>query len=308
MVQLKKYKQFKMEYLTTKEKFRGKKGKVTFEASTENDVKFRIDCHLKKVEAEKEELKRKKSLKFEFVLPEPEYLKEPLKAINKFTSEVCFKVTKKGVSIIGVDPANVCMYMFELSKNCFSTFKYSGESSFNVNISTMNNLLKKCKTTSVLSIKRSELDKDSLCMDILDESKCSYKMNIYESDDRYYKKIPELEFGVRLKLKRRNFFDSIGKAELCSGSVVFSVEVKKGLSLHADDDEGLSFNGEVSVEGDIAKDFKTKYSIEYLKLMNATGINDRPVLEFEKDYPLKITYELKDKLTLAFILAPRIDG
>ena len=97
--------------------------------------------------------------------------------------------------------------------------------------------------------------------------------------------------------------------------------------------ESVTFLGEkgllsVKAEGDLSKAFieikpddttiikttsndklKAKYSLEYLKKMIPGGkLAENVSLYFNNDYPLKLEYKLKDKLSLSFILAPRVDN
>ena len=54
---------------------------------------------------------------------------------------------------------------------------------------------------------------------------------------------------------------------------------------------------------------KAKYSIEYLKKMIASSkVSDTVVVQFNKDYPLKLEYKVVDKMMLSFILAPRVEN
>ena len=54
---------------------------------------------------------------------------------------------------------------------------------------------------------------------------------------------------------------------------------------------------------------KAKYSLEYLKKMiSGSKLADKVSLQFNTDYPLKIQYTVLDKLSMSFILAPRVDN
>jgi DNA polymerase III sliding clamp (beta) subunit (PCNA family) len=49
-----------------------------------------------------------------------------------------------------------------------------------------------------------------------------------------------------------------------------------------------------------AEEMKSKYSIEYLKKMiQGAKLADKAVVQFSKDYPLKLDYTVKDKMQLA---------
>jgi hypothetical protein len=49
--------------------------------------------------------------------------------------------------------------------------------------------------------------------------------------------------------------------------------------------------------------------VEYLKKMVQGGkLADRVIINFNKDYPLKLSYISVDKVSLSFILAPRVEN
>jgi hypothetical protein len=43
-------------------------------------------------------------------------------------------------------------------------------------------------------------------------------------------------------------------------------------------------------------------------MIQGAKLADKAVVQFSKDYPLKLDYTVKDKMQLAFILAPRVDN
>ena len=55
------------------------------------------------------------------------------------------------------------------------------------------------------------------------------------------------------------------------------------------------------------EEVRSKYSIEYLKKIIKGGkLAGSVKLQFSKDYPLRIDYIVKDKLSFAVVLAPRV--
>ena len=57
------------------------------------------------------------------------------------------------------------------------------------------------------------------------------------------------------------------------------------------------------------KDNRSKYSIEYLKKMVAASkLSDEVQINFSQDYPLRLDYKVIDKVSLSFVLAPRVDN
>jgi hypothetical protein len=58
-----------------------------------------------------------------------------------------------------------------------------------------------------------------------------------------------------------------------------------------------------------SEDSVCKYSSEYLeKFVPAAKCADRVVIEFGKDYPSSYTYTQRDKFSLRFVLAPKVDN
>jgi DNA polymerase III sliding clamp (beta) subunit (PCNA family) len=54
-------------------------------------------------------------------------------------------------------------------------------------------------------------------------------------------------------------------------------------------------------------DVRARYPLDYLKKMiKASKIADSVVVEWGKDYPMKLEFKSKDKCQLSFILAPRV--
>ena len=54
---------------------------------------------------------------------------------------------------------------------------------------------------------------------------------------------------------------------------------------------------------------KAKYSLDYLKkITKGVKLSPNVVLRFSNDYPLKIEYNIVDKLSLSIILAPRVSN
>ena len=43
-------------------------------------------------------------------------------------------------------------------------------------------------------------------------------------------------------------------------------------------------------------------------MINGSKLSDEVVIQFNKDYPLKLEYKSVDKVMLSFILAPRVEN
>jgi len=71
---------------------------------------------------------------------------------------------------------------------------------------------------------------------------------------------------------------------------------------------------EVDIEGDditidtTSEHSRAKYSIEYLKkMLSGSKISDEVRVSFSTNYPVKIHFVAIDKMSLSFVLAPRVE-
>jgi len=109
------------------------------------------------------------------------------------------------------------------------------------------------------------------------------------------------------------FNEAIEDADIVAESVSFIGEPNKftiraeGDLSQAKIDINESDSTKINVDGQ--DPIKSKYSIEYLKKMiNSSKLADDLTIQFNKDYPLKLEYKTIDKVTMSFILAPRVEN
>ena len=125
-------------------------------------------------------------------------------------------------------------------------------------------------------------------------------------------KIPDLQFPVSIALPASTLTGAIEDADIVAESVSFEAEKDK-FTMRASGDLSEA-NIEIS-GGDNVKitspdeKVQAKYSIEYLKKMvGGSKLSEQVTLEFNKDYPLKLSFKEVDKFLLSFILAPRVEN
>ncbi len=107
--------------------------------------------------------------------------------------------------------------------------------------------------------------------------------------------------------------DSIEDMAVAAESVSFVAEPNK-LTIKSDGhmhsarvelNEGEGTN--IKIKGD--KSITAKYSLDYLKkITKGSKLASNVVVKFGEDYPLKIEYNVLDKLSLSVILAPRVSN
>ncbi|MCX8000616.1 MAG: hypothetical protein N3A69_16980, partial [Leptospiraceae bacterium] len=103
----------------------------------------------------------------------------------------------------------------------------------------------------------------------------------------------------------------IEDAEVVSDSVLFEASREK-FSMIAEGDissaqleleKGNEALLEIKADGTV----RARYPLDYLKKMvKAAKIADSVTLEWGQDYPIKLSFKLENKLSLSFVLAPRV--
>lgn len=242
------------------------------------------------------------------VLAEPKFLKEPILIISELVNEVRVKFKTDSVEIVAMDPANVAMVIFKLLSSSFVEYSLAEEKEIGLNLDNLKQILRRAKPSDTLIL---ELDENNnrLKISLRGDSSRTFKLSLIEIADSE-QKVPELNFLTKIEIPTTLFDEAIEDMEVVSDAVTFTAEPAKftiesaghlsdaKVELVADEETKIVTHSSIT---------KSKYSIEYLKkIIKGSKLSDTALISFDKDYPLKIEYKLMDKLTLSFILAPRV--
>jgi len=234
-------------------------------------------------------------------LAEPRLLKESIGIISDLVNEVSIKVDSNKIQIIAMDPANVAMTVFKLLSSAFIEYSIDTET-------TLKQVLRRAKPTDSLSL---ELEENRLKISLIGDSVRTFKISLLDLEERD-QKIPQLSFSLNVKTSSHILSEAVEDVSIIAESVLFEVEPGK-MTVAS---EGNLNDAKVEIRADEVTEIKTessrvksKYSIEYLKkIIAGSRLADEVTIEFAKDYPLKITYFILNKLELTFILAPRVEN
>ncbi len=241
------------------------------------------------------------------VLNEPRFLKEPISIISELVNEVKIKVKKDRVELISMDPANVAMTVFNLLNTVFSEYEVE-EEELCVNLDNFKNILKRAKPSDTLVI---ETEENKLKITIRGETTRTFNLSLISLQDSD-QKAPELNFPVKLEINNVLFNEAVEDMGIVADSV--NLEVRGNKFSVATEGNFSRANVEFESNNDVniitsTDNVKSKYSLEYIKKMiKASKLTDSVLLSFDRDYPLKIEYLIKDKMSLSFLLAPRVSN
>ena len=235
-------------------------------------------------------------------LAEPKYLKDSISIISELVNEGRFKITKDAIELVAMDPANVAMVIFRLLSSSFMEYKVDKPIEIGINLSSMKQILRRAKASDTLVM---ELSENKLVMQLRGHTTRTFSLPLIELDG-VQQKIPELTFPLLIETSSSILNEAIEDAD---------VENKKFLI----NSKGDLSNAEIVIkEGDDTKikcntqdTVRSKYSIEYLKKMiNGSKISGdgNVLIQFNKDYPLKLEYKTINKVQITFILAPRVEN
>jgi proliferating cell nuclear antigen len=240
-------------------------------------------------------------------LAEPKYLKESISIISDLVNETRIKVTKEGLELVAMDPANVAMVIFKLFSSSFTEYSVDKEAEIAINLNNFKQVLRRAKPNDMLTL---QLEENKLKVQLRSESTRTFNLPIIDIEERE-QKIPDLNFPVSIETSSAALNEAVEDADIVAEAVSFVAEPKRFM-LQA---EGDLSNAHIEIkpgeETKInAKDkVKAKYSIEYLKKMiQGSKLADKVTIRFNKDYPLKIDYNAVDRVLLSFILAPRVEN
>lgn len=243
-------------------------------------------------------------------LAEPGYLKESISIISDLVNEARFKITPNAIELVAMDPANVAMVVFKLLSSSFTEYDVKKDTEIAINLSNLKQVLRRASPKDMLTL---ELDADNrLKVTLKSNTTRTFNLPIIDLEEKE-QKVPDLKFPVSVKTSSSILNEAIADVDVVGESVAFIAEPKK-FSLQAEGDMNrakidIKEDEETKVSTSTDEKVKAKYSIEYLKKMiNGSKLSDEVIIQFNKDYPLKLEYKAVDKVMLSFILAPRVEN
>ena len=237
-------------------------------------------------------------------LENPLLLSKVVELISNLVIEVKFKIDSSGMSVIAIDPANVAMVRFFLSKDAFSQFDLEAKQEiWGVNLEDLKKILRRAGIKSSLILKREE---NRLNIEMSDKIKRNFTLNLIDikSED---KEMPNLEFSAKVEINSADLIDAVEDCAVVADACSFVIEnnnfIIEAKSLNSARSE---FSGdEVNIQ---AENCKSKYSIEYLnKFVKGSKLCDKTILNFANDHPLRMDLTIEN-MELNFILAPRVES
>lgn len=243
------------------------------------------------------------------VLADATQFKDSISVISELVNEARFKISKDGVELIAMDPANVAMVIFKFLSTGFAEFEVDAEQELAINLTNLKQILRRAKGNDVVTF---EVTNNKLQVQFKSDSTRTFSLPLLDFEEKN-QRVPNLSFPVSISVASSILNDAIEDADVVAESVSFIAEPEKFV-VHAEGDLSkavveIKQSENTKITSETTARIRSKYSIEYLKkLTSASKLSDEVSIFFNQDYPLKLEYKVVDKLLLSFILAPRVDN
>ncbi len=222
--------------------------------------------------------------------------------ISELVTEVRLKVTKEGLSVTAIDPANVAMVYFKIPNDLFSEFNVEKDEVLGVNLESLKAVLRRCKQGSSLLIEKQD---NVIKLGIHDRVKRDFTLALIdiEGDD---KEMPKWEFNSVVKMNSDAFVEVIEDCLVVSDACTFIAEPNLfTVEAHGLNSAKIEFSGdEIEIYSSKAK---ARFSLEYLnKFVKGGKISSTVSISFSDDHPMRIDFPTGNVM-LSFVLAPRVE-
>ena len=247
---------------------------------------------------------------FRMVMNNGDLLKKSIPIISEIIDEGVFKVTQNGLSLLCPDRTMVAVVDLNIPSSAFDEFSVEGTQEMGLNMASLVDVIKRIKSTDKVII-QSGKETNRILINLEGNGKRKFKLALLDIKTEK-PPIDQLKFQGTIEMKSDLLEDAIADAEIIADSLVMQaspdvfkistrgdtssteLELKKG-------EEGLL---NMTATGSL----RARYPLEYLKKMiKAAKLSDKTTLEFGTDYPMRLGFSDVDKISLKFILAPRVE-
>lgn len=246
---------------------------------------------------------------FKMVLSSTDLIKNSIPIIAEIIDEGVFKINQNGLSLLSPDRTMVSVVDFNIPSSAFEEFKVEGEIELGMNLASLVDVIKRIKSSDKVIIQSGKENRVNITI----EGNGKRKFELSLLDIKTEKPpIDQLKFSGRVELKSSVLEEGVADAEIVADSVVlqaspglFRMSTKGDIS-SAELELKKGEAGMVSIEADSS--IRARYPLEYLKKMiKAAKLSENVMLEFGTDYPMRLGFRDVDKVSLRFILAPRVE-
>ncbi len=246
---------------------------------------------------------------FKMVLSNTDLIKNSIPIIAEIIDEGVFKINQNGLSLLSPDRTMVAVVDFQIPSAAFDEFKVEGDTELGMNLSSLVDVIKRIKSTDKVIIQSGKENKVNITIE--GNGKRKFELSLLDIQTEK-PPIDQLKFTGKIEMKTQALEEGIADADIVADSVVFQASAglfKMSTKGDVSSAELELRKGEESlVNMEVADSIRARYPLEYLKkIIKAAKLSENVLLEFGTDYPMRIMFRDVDKVSLGFILAPRVE-
>ena len=242
-------------------------------------------------------------------LAEPKLFVDSIGIISELVNEVQLLIDTDKIEIVAMDPANVAMVVYRLFGTAFSEYHVDGKERIAVSLDALRAILRRVKLNDTLTLEV-DSEKNKLKIQLRGDTTRTFHLALIDLEDRE-QRIPELSFLANVEMPSVVLDEAVQDMDVVAESVAFIAQKGK-LLIEAESNLNTArteIDQTDAIKIDAQQEAKSKYSIEYLKkIVKASKLSSTVSLHFGKDYPLRVDYITKDKVSFSVILAPRVSN
>lgn len=236
----------------------------------------------------------------------PRLLADGISLISELVLEVKAKISKNGLEITAIDPANVALVSITLPAQAFSQLEVGDVEELGLNLEDFKQVLRRIPLGASLILEKQD---NTLKIKIQEKAKRSFNLSLISIESEE-KKIPDLTFNSTIELDSNTFAEVINDAAIVADSISFTA-LSNSFILEAKgtlNSSRAEFSSD-DVNINTKEESKAKYSLDYLvKFVKASKLADKVKIHFASDYPARFDFKGYDNLiNITFILAPRFE-
>jgi proliferating cell nuclear antigen len=246
---------------------------------------------------------------FRMVISDSELLKRSIPIIAEIIDEGVFKIDQNGLSLLCPDRTMVAVVDFRIPNSAFEEFNVDGPQEIGLNMSSLVDVIKRIKSTDKVVIQSGNDNRVGINLE--GNGMRKFKLSLLDVR-RENPPIDQLKFAAKVELKSEVLEEGIADADIIADSLVMQASPDmfristKGDTSSAELELKKGQEGLINMQASEA--LRARYPLEYLKKMiKAARISDKAMLEFGTDYPMRLGFVDVDKLSLKFVLAPRVE-
>lgn len=245
---------------------------------------------------------------FKATLSDPNLLKDSVDTIAQLVSEGNFKLKQDGIHLMATDRATVAVVNFKLDKKSFEEYSTDKDYSIGLNIENLLQILRRAKSKDKIILEVGEEEK--LKIKIQGKYPRNFSLPLIDISEGEVPPINELDFPSKVQLKSSFLEEGINDADIVSDYVAMRIN-PQGFYMES---KGDASNTRMELDKDLISELKSQeevkatYSLDYLKkIIKASKISDIVKIELGNDYPMRIDFNQPEKVSMSFILAPRVE-